>query len=318
MMKFIEDLKKELKKQHLSDAEIEDIIKDHEDMMKEALEEGHQESDVILRFGDPALIAKELSKSSNISDEDNMANDTYQLWKSYTPSEESFSLVVKLVSEDLTIQPSKDDHIRILYKGRENIEKYHISYTKGDLNIETPKLRSFSLFRNHTNDMKFIIEVPKELDFKTCNQHGVSSDLLLHDLEISLLTINTTSGDCDIKDSILTDSRWNTVSGDLKASRLHISNLVVSMVSGDLNLEEVHIESDLSISTVSGDIDIKDSKAETVNFNTVSGDMEAKDFYIESVKFKSVSGDCDIQNKDKTPISVLRSSSISGEIHIKS
>ena len=80
----------------------------------------------------------------------------------------------------------------------------------------------------------------------------------------------------------------------------------------------MNIKSDFSLSTVSGDAKIEDSKADTFNMNTVSGDLDAKEFYIQSVKFKSVSGDCDIINKIKTPINILRSVSVSGEIRIKS
>lgn len=318
MMKFLEDLKNELKKRSVSDSEIEEIIKDHQDMINQALEQGHQESDVILRFGDPVLLAKELSESSDFNDVPRVESDAYRLWKSYIPNKDSLTLVIKLVSEDLVVQPSSDDQIRILYKGKENIEKYQISYKNGELNIEAPKTRGFHFMRLQSDEMRFIIEVPKSLDFKECNQHGVSSDFTLQNMEINHFTINTTSGDCEIKNSIFEDARWNTVSGDLKASDLSITNLVISMVSGDSNLKQVNIKSDLSLSTVSGDAKIEDSKAETVNINTVSGDMEAKEFYMQSIKFKSVSGDCNINNKEKTPINILRSSSVSGEIRIKS
>jgi len=317
-MKFLEDLKKELKKRNISDSEIEEIIKDHQDMIDQAFQEGYSESDVILRFGDPVMLAEELSETVEQSESPRVESDTYQVWKSFTPNKDSLTLVVKLVSEDLVVQPSTNNQIRILYKGRVNIEKYEISYKNGELYIEAPKSRGLSFMRLQSDEMKFIIEVPKSLDFKECNQHGVSSDFTLQNLEITHFTINTTSGDCEIKNSTFEDARWNTVSGDLTASDLSITNLVISMVSGDSNLKQVNIKSDLSLSTVSGDAKIEDSKADTFNMNTVSGDLDAKEFYIQSVKFKSVSGDCDIINKIKTPINILRSVSVSGEIRIKS
>jgi len=317
-MKFLVDLKNELKKRNVSDPEIEEIMKDHEDMINQALEQGHQESDVILRFGDPVLLAKELSDEQNLDDAPRVESDQYQAWKSYSPNKDSLTLVVKLVSEDLVVQPSTDDQIRILYKGKEDIEKYQISYKNGELIIEAPKSRGFHFMRLQSDEMRFIIEVPKSLDFKDCNQQGVSSDFTLQNMKIDHFTINTTSGDCEIKNSTFEDARWNTVSGDLKASDLSITNLVISMVSGDTNLKQVNIKSDLSLSTVSGDAKIEDSKADTINISTVSGDLEAKEFYMQSVKFKSVSGDCNIHNKEKTPINILRSHSVSGEIRIKS
>jgi DUF4097 and DUF4098 domain-containing protein YvlB len=293
-------------------------MKDHVDMINQALEPGHQESDVILRLGDPVMLAKELSEESDLNDAPRVESKQYQVWKSYSPNKDSLTLFVKLVSEDLLVQPSKNDQIRILYKGKVDIEKYQISYKNGELNIEAPKTRGLHFMRLQSDEMNFIIEVPKTLNFKACNQHGVSSDFTLQNMEIGEFTINTTSGDCEIKNSIFEEARWNTVSGDLKASDLSITNLVISMVSGDSNLKQVNIKSDLSLSTVSGDATIEDSKAETVNISTVSGDLEAKEFYIESIKFKSVSGDCDIHNKEKTPINILRSVSVSGEIRIKS
>jgi hypothetical protein len=317
-MKFIDDLKKELKKQNVSDFEIEEIIKDHEDMINQALEEGYSESDAILRFGDPVILAKELSKSSNKNDAPKIETDKYQLWKSYVPDKDSLTLDVKLVDEDLTIQPSIDDEIHILYQGKEKIEKYQISYENGELKIDAPKSMGLSFRRFQSSKMKFIVEVPKALDFKACNQHGVSSEFTLQNMVIDQFSINTTSGDCEIKHSTFKDARWHTVSGDLKASNLTVSNLVISMVSGNLDFEQVIIKSDLSLSTVSGDVKIEDSKAETVNISTVSGDIEAKEFYMQSVKFKSVSGDCNINNKDKTPINTSTIRTVSGKFHIES
>ncbi|HBY65804.1 MAG TPA: hypothetical protein DEG42_05440, partial [Acholeplasmataceae bacterium] len=166
MMKFLEDLKKELKKRNISDSEIEEIIKDHQEMIDQAFQEGYSESDVILRFGDPVMLAEELSEGSDRDDAPRVESDQYQVWKSYTPNKDSLTLVVKLVSEDLVVQPSTNDQIRILYKGRVNIEKYEISYKNGELFIEAPKSRGLSFMRLQSDEMKFIIEVPKALDFK--------------------------------------------------------------------------------------------------------------------------------------------------------
>jgi len=317
-MKFLEDLKKELKKRNISDLEIEEIIKDHEEMIDQAFQEGYAESDVILRFGDPVKIAEELSETAEQSESPRVESNGYQVWKTYSPKKDSLKLGVRLVSEDLVVQPSSDDQIRILYQGKEDIEKYQISYQNGELQLEAPKSRGFSFMRSQSDSMKFIIEIPKSLEVKECNQHGVSSDFTLQNMKINQFILNTTSGDCSIQNSKFEDARWNTVSGDLVAKELSITNLVISMVSGDLNLKQVTIQSDFSLSTVSGDAKIENSKAETVNMNTVSGDLDAKEFYMESIKFKSVSGDCTITNKEKTPINILRSHSVSGEIRIKS
>ena len=316
-MKFLEDLKKELKKRNISDSEIEEIIKDHQEMIDQAFQEGYSESDVILRFGDPVMLAEELSETVEQSESPRVESNGYQLWKSYSPNKDSLKLVVRFVSEDLLVQPSSDDQIRILYQGKEDIEKYQISYKNGELQLEAPKSRGFSFMRSSSDSMKFMIEIPKTLEVKEFNQHAVSSDFTLQNLNINQFILNTTSGDCTIKNSKFEDARWNTVSGDLEASDLSITNLVISMVSGDLKLNQVTIKSDFSLSTVSGDAKVEDSKAETVNMNTVSGDLDAKEFYMQSIKFKSVSGDCTITNKEKTPINILRSHSVSGEIRIK-
>lgn len=318
MMKFLEDLKKELKKQNVSDKDIDEIIKDHEDMIHQALEEGHLESDVILRFGDPVLLAKELSEELGHQDVSHEASETFKLWKSYVPNSDSFSLQVKLVSEDLTIQPSKDDQIHILYQGTSNIEKYEISYSNDLLKIEAPQSRGLFFMKMKNDDMNFIVEIPKALEFVTCSQKGVSSDFILHNLEITNFSINTTSGDCDIQNSTFKDVKWNTVSGDISASNLKISSLIVSMVSGDLTLNQTDIETELTISTVSGDVKVENSLAHTVFINSVSGDIEAKEFYTPSMKFKSVSGNCHIDNKDKSKTIVMSSHTIGGEIRIES
>jgi len=61
MKKFLENLRTELKKKHINEGEIEEILRDHEEMIDEALAEGLSEEDITKKFGNPEQVAADIS-----------------------------------------------------------------------------------------------------------------------------------------------------------------------------------------------------------------------------------------------------------------
>jgi len=96
------------------------------------------------------------------------------------------------------------------------------------------------------------------------------------------------SGDVQVK-NIKGDVRVESVSGSVSA--VGTPNLSsIKTVSGDLELTGLAFNSDLTVSTISGDLRLRNIKARVVNAESVSGEMTLTDITCDRATVKSVSG----------------------------
>lgn len=316
MMRFLEDLKNELLKRKMNQNDIDDIIKDHEDMIQEALREGLSEEDIVSRFGDPKTLAKELA-SECPKEEERVMREDYTLWKSLNITSKEMNILINLVSEDLIVQSSEDDQAHLFYKGKGDIENYVFMISGDELKLEAPKSRGLIFMRSTKDDLDFILELPQDVKINEWKHQSVSSDVQFNVLEAQNLKLSTTSGDIDIMCGSLKNMKLNTVSGDIHVSNINVDDIDLSMVSGDVSINQSVIKGRFYSNTVSGDLNFEDTVAQHTEFRAVSGDVKGTEFYPKTVTFKSVSGDLIIRNKEKTNITSLSSSSLSGEVSIK-
>ncbi|MDI6452772.1 DUF4097 family beta strand repeat-containing protein [Peloplasma aerotolerans] len=317
MKKYLEDLKQELMKRNMSSDEIDEILRDHEEMIESALAKGIDEEALKTQFGDPKKLADDLVGTENTEETIKTEVKDYEVYKSFDPSGESISVFVKLVSEDVVYQPSSNEKINVLYKGTKNLDDYEIKYENSELIIEAPKQVGFFFMRTSSSDASLIVEVPKTLDFIQLRHKSVSSDVKVKDLNVKSFELSSTSGDIEVEGAKFGQTKWNTVSGDIQVKNAVIDILNSSQVSGDLALHQVKFTGDIKLNTVSGDVDAEDTTCETCDYSSVSGDLKGREFYPKAVMLKSVSGDIKISNKEVTDIKVIRKSSVSGKISIK-
>jgi hypothetical protein len=326
MKKFIEDLRSELKNKKMSSSTIDDIIKDHEEMIAAAKEEGMSEAEIIKKFGDPKKLAEELAydmtdseteTESEFEKEEASANETgFVLYQSYLPEEDFVKFLFNLVSDDMTVKPSEDQYIKVYYKKIRNISKYEIEFKHQELTIKAPKYVGFVLNLSR-GDGSFLVEIPKHLTVSNYKQSSVNADITLNDQNIKIFDLNSTNGDITVKSSKLGQTKWNTVNGDVNISESTIDEVIATHVSGDLLVKDTVILHDLKIHTVSGDIKVENSVCNHLDLSTVSGDVHGKEFYPRSVELRSVSGDIRIKNHENKPIEIIRKKSLSGTIVIE-
>lgn len=315
MMKYLEDLKNALIKQNVKQNDIDDIIRDHEEMISEALREGLSEEEIPQRFGDPQTLAKELS--SNEEDVEHQENlDDYKLWQSISPESGLNKVIISMVYQDVIVKPSKDSDYHIYHEGPGDIKDYHLSYQKGELRIESPKLRGLLWNRNKKDDISFVVEIPKNVEISEFRERTVSGEIHYQGINAHEFSIQTTSGDLNIENADTHKFVINTVSGDIHVSKVNMVNAETSQVSGDINMEDVNITELIHAGSVSGDIMFENVKVEHAEFSMVNGDVEGKEFYPNMITFKSVSGDLNIKNKDRADIKLQKTSTISGKINI--
>lgn len=316
MKKYLEDLRQELIKQKMTAKEIEEIIADHEEMIRTALAEGLSVEEIKAKFGDPSQLAEELSDFDSKEDAEQEETDDYVLWQEFEVNDEFVSINVNLLSEDITYQSTDETKVKVFYCGKRKIDKYELSFEKNELRLSAPRKFGFHFSFNNEDDLTFLIEIPKNVMINELKHVAVSSDMELKNLIVKQMTLNTTSGDLKVKHASLGVAKWHTVNGDIEIKETKFLSLNSSQVNGDILMKEVTIDGDFKVNTVSGDVELQEVTCDNFEVNTVSGDVNGKEFYPKMVALKSVSGDISIKNKEDRYIEIVKKHSVSGDIHI--
>lgn len=106
--------------------------------------------------------------------------------------------------------------------------------------------------------------------------------------------------------------KFNSKSGDFLLDSFKISELSVGTISGDIELEDSNVQK-IYVKTTSGDMNIKSSKLQDVNVSTVSGDIKLETSDMQKVAIKTTSGDLDIYD---VRIKDINTATISGDINM--
>lgn len=316
MKKYLEDLRQELAKRKLTNKEIEEIMADHEEMIRTAMEEGLSEDEIKAKFGKPEQVAEDLADNDQVEHGEQQDTEDLVLWKSFPVDNDKIKVNVNLLSEDITYQLSDNNDIKVYYQGKGKVEKYEISYEKNEFRLSAPKRMGFRFSYNETDDFRFLVELPKQVVVEELKHVILSSDSEFKNLTVNQMIISTTSGDLLITNNQIKYFKLNSVSGDCSFKDSKIGEINLSQVSGDTELRNVTISGDFKINTVSGDLDLRDVTCDNFEVRAVSGDVEGKEFYPQKVTLKSVSGDIEIKNKENRYIEIVKKSTISGDISI--
>lgn len=308
MTNYIESLKKELNKKHFSEVEKLDILRDHEEMIKEALADGLEEKDLEKRFGSPEQVVRELEHETE-EEQPSSASDVF------TPDADHFKVTVGLVNEDFNLHVGSDDQVHVSFSKEKTRDHYEVIFEQNHLIIR--KKKSFNLlFSSKSDDQTITLTVPRHIEIHTFKFDVVNGDADIKDISMKDASLNLVNGDVKISNLSIDQLSLHTVGSDITLNQLSLTDGHVSQVSGDLNGYAVYILHDLSISTVSGDVSLEKVTCDQFSINTVSGDVDGKEFYPKSIRYESVSGDVNINNQEKDQIKIVKSSSLSGDISI--
>ncbi len=167
-----------------------------------------------------------------------------------------------------------------------------ISQSNKDLiiSIKHKKLFQLSLFNFHEEsrlELYLPVEYSRDISIAT-----VSGDIYKDNFKFDNVRYKTVSGDIQIDKVYANDISINTTSGDIKING-ECNNFACRTVSGDFSSSELFTKkSDLR--TTSGDISIKSFKGDFIS-NHVSGDVEVNYLeYNNDISIKTVSGDINI------------------------
>ncbi|MGN0745599.1 MAG: DUF4097 family beta strand repeat-containing protein [Aristaeellaceae bacterium] len=249
------------------------------------------------------------------------------------------SVKVNLFSEDVTIEPSDDSSVHVIYD-REQMPDINVRMEGGCLTVsregehkqkkwhafegENVTINSFSdlgkLFRNlHVvvnlgNDGKITLALPvgcaPDLDVRT-----LSGDISLENVAAGEVTVNSTSGDISVDGVEATVLTASTTNGEVNVElpdEVELARAELRTTSGDvearLNARRCKVQS------MSGDVSVEGRIGEA-EVGSVSGDVNLR-ADLEQVNVKSVSGDVDV-TCDSGELREITAQSTSGDVHIR-
>lgn len=317
MKNFLEDLKKELSKRNIAKDAIEDILKDHEDMIKEALEDGLSEEDLEKRFGTPEHIAETLASEEDVAEEESETHTEKNHMYEFDFDQKEMSIQIELTNEDVYIKPTEKKSVCVNIENADDLKDYVVEFNDQTLNVTRKKQnKMFSFFSSKAKNTKIYISIPAETLIKSLIVKQTNGDIVLKDLNTKHISLNLVNGDIDIKEVIAEGLKFHIVNGDIELQKIKANTLYSSQVSGDLEIKNSVIDGDLEVKTVSGDIELEEVTCDMFEADSVSGDIDGKEFYPKMIRFKSLSGDLNIKNKEKKEIKIIKKSTLSGDINV--
>lgn len=215
------------------------------------------------------------------------------------PVENIKQIKVDLVSDDIRVFVTDKQEVRLVEHGNKNAKKkrVHSKLSEGTLNIYSKK--KFCLLFCFTNSSKLDIYIPKTY-IHHLSLTSVSGDITIPKNQ-SLLTlknvdIETTSGDISLN-------------SDIKGKHFTLSS-----VSGDIQMKSI-LADEIDIDATSGDVEA-DNLSGKITTSTISGDIEINAFHITgNSNFETVSGEIDIRLTKESNCHI-KTDTVSGEKNI--
>lgn len=255
------------------------------------------------------------------------------------PAEGLRSVKVNLFSEDVTIEPSDDSSVHVIYD-REQMPEINVRMEGGCLIVsrdgeqkqkkghgfdrENVTINSFSdlgkLFRNfHVvvnlgNDGKITLTLPEGCA-PDLNVRTLSGDISLEDVSAGEVALNSTSGDISVENVEATVLTAATTNGEVNVDlpeELTLERAELRTTSGDvearLNARRCKAQS------MSGDVSLE-GRIREAEAASVSGDVNLR-ADVEQVNVKSVSGDVDV-TCDSEELREVTAQSTSGDVDVR-
>lgn len=204
-----------------------------------------------------------------------------------------------LVGEDVEVEPSTDGLVHVeINKADEPM--LQLTLTDGCLSLKRVRQRQNVEAQDmETEELEglggIFAGIGRALRgvFRTDRTSGDPVRLLLPD-GISLVTLQTTSGDIDL-------------------TGLTLGGLTAATTSGDIDVEDTTVTGATHLTSTSGDVDVSGTFGETLSLNATSGDIDFSGNALH-IAANNVSGDTDLQGR----LAQVKVNSVSGDIDIRS
>lgn len=129
--------------------------------------------------------------------------------------------------------------------------------------------------------------VSPQLTLRASSESGTVS---VSELKIAEMQLTTTSGDLYVNTTRGGTVTASTTSGYVSLSDAKTENVSLSSVSGNIFVRNAELTGTLTLHSTSGEIDLDDVSAGSIEAGTTSGDLELNEVDTQSLAFTSTSG----------------------------
>ena len=216
---------------------------------------------------------------------------------------------VRLSDLAVNICSTTDKTVTVAARGAKTPERVSVALDGGVLRITEKRL---GLFRRlaASEDDTVIIRIPEKwigtVDAATQSGDVYASGLVspqltlrassesgavvVSELKIAEMQLTTTSGDLHINTTRGGAVTASTTSGYVSLSDAKTENVSLSSVSGNIFVRNAELTGTLTLHSTSGEIDLDDVSAGSIEAGTTSGDLELDEVDTQSLAFTSTSG----------------------------
>ncbi|MGT2683313.1 DUF4097 family beta strand repeat-containing protein [Streptococcus porci] len=244
----------------------------------EYLAEVGDDQAAIAELGTPKEVAKELIEQFREQDilEQTLAEVSSQ---EYSNVEE---IKLDLTSLDLVVEES--DVAEVEVEANESVlESLEIERREGRLEIKQKHdfrtINSFTIFGfgfNFTQTGKVIVKTPRNQKVEQISINSLSGDVDLKNLKLNHLGCHLTNGDLDLKGMEVDSLKLHLTNGDLELKTCQFENIKAELYNGDADLVDILVAEILDLDLKNGDVKMTSSQFKDMSLNNLHGDVELR------------------------------------------
>nr|WP_295971848.1 DUF4097 family beta strand repeat-containing protein [uncultured Bacillus sp.] len=242
--------------------------------------------------------------------------------KKTVTSEKIKQIEIAHSSTDVHILPAMDKEITVELNGKvsrkmKNLYKLEVKEDGDKLKIAVNRDNKLTS-KVSINYVSMVLEVrlPEKM-YEMIDVDLTSGDIMLDHITADKITLNTSSGDIETADSEAVKSfSVHSLSGDLTMKNIKAENLQIDLISGDSDIQNAATNAAV-LSSTSGDIQMNQVDGQ-IEASTMAGDIALmKEEMNSNMKIEATSGDVDIRFKKKPQSLSLKYNSASGEANVQ-
>ena len=210
------------------------------------------------------------------------------------------SIDFDLGSSDVRIQRSNTNpyiEYTELFRGEENAYKLDVSFEEGGLKLKN-KVEGKELYMKDKIPIVRIF-LPSEGGIEEIKGTIGAGDVKIDDLEVKNFDLKIKSGNITLNNGFFQGSITNE-SGSINLDKSEISNTKLSTVTGDIIIKESKLGNRLDFTTSTGDI-LVESKNTIDNYN-INAILEVGNFVLGNISYRNIKDGYQSDNKAKNNI----------------
>lgn len=217
--------------------------------------------------------------------------DTEFTTKTYEVEKEFQNISIEADNYDIRLVPSEDKHCKVVYQ--EEREMTCSVCVEGDtLVIQQENHRKWSEYIDFSWGKRELTVYLPQTEYREFKVESLSGTIKIpKEFTFTEASICNTSGDIYFGAAVKGTLSLETFSGDLELHNVTAENIEMQSISGDIECFRVAAQEKLEIESTSGEIELTQSDAATMDLKTVSGDVEGTILSGKSFDIDTVSGD---------------------------